>query len=223
MKIFNDISKQLIKEIISDKGVALYNLIWNKKNVSEFKIAEELKLTINQIRNILYQFSTYNLVCSTRRKDREKGWYIYYWTINLNELRLLLVQRKKANLERLREELDTEKDNKFYICSRDGTKLELEEAMEQNFKCQECESVLVHSNNQKRIESINAEIEETRTDLDNLMNDTFVQDAIAQQVEEKIPEEEVTRHKRRKLKKVSKKHKKKKKHKKNSMNTIQML
>ena len=206
MSTFNDLVKYLLKEIIGDKGVSLYNIIWNKKNVSEFKIAEEMKLTINQVRNLLYQFSTYNLVYSTRKKDREKGWYIYYWTINFNEMRPLLIQRKKTRLSQLYNELDTEKEQKFFICNNDGTKLELEDAMEQNFKCPECESVLTNASNEKRISIIKQEIDKIKIDLGNLANDEFFQEIISQQVEEE-PEEE---RKRRKTKKKVKKMKKKK-------------
>ena len=210
MRNFNDIVKQLIKEVVSDKGVALYNLLWNRKNVSEFKIAEELKLTINQVRNLLYQFSTYNIVYSTRKKDREKGWYIYYWTINFNEVIPLLIQRKRTRLAQLYNELETEKGNKFYICNRDGTKLELEEAMEYNFKCPECESVLVNIPNEKRIESIKQEIDQIKADLNNLSNEEFVQEVISQQVEEEIQKERKKRRKKTKLKGKKIKHIKKK-------------
>ena len=207
MRTFNDIVKQLIKEIIGDKGVSLYNLIWSKKNVSEFKIAEELKLTINQVRNLLYQFSTYNLVYSTRKKDRDKGWYIYYWTINFNEVRSLLLQRKKSGLAHLYTELETEKQHKYYVCSRDGTKLELEEAMEHNFKCPECEQVLKHIDSDKRIEAIKQEIDQIKQDLGNLSNNAFIEEIISQQVEEEPPRERKKRKKKKLKKKKAKKSK----------------
>ncbi|MAG47850.1 hypothetical protein CL617_04550 [archaeon] len=209
MKNFNDIVKQLIKEIINEKGVSLYNFIWNKRNVSEFVISEVLEITVNQVRNILYQFSAYNLVSFTRQKDREKGWYIYYWTINFNEVRSLLVQRMNVNLNSLYNELKTEKDNKFYYCERDGSKLELEEAMAFSFKCPECEDILVNLPNTKRIESIGSEIKEIKQDLENISKDDFVKEITSQQTEEGLPKEKSKRRKRKTTKKPTKKKAKK--------------
>ena len=52
------------------------------RNISEFKIAEELKIDVHLVRNILYRLNNFNLATYIRKKDREKGWYISYWTLN---------------------------------------------------------------------------------------------------------------------------------------------
>ena len=78
MKITQSNIESTIQEIAGKEGIAVYKLLKNKENVNEFSIAEKLDMTINQIRNLIYKFEKYNLIGSTRKKDRKKGWYIYF-------------------------------------------------------------------------------------------------------------------------------------------------
>jgi len=83
--------EELIFEISGNDGLSVYKLLKDKIDVNEFAIAEKLKLTINQIRNIFYKFQAYNLVTSISKKDRKKGWYIYFFTFNPQESRVQLI------------------------------------------------------------------------------------------------------------------------------------
>src|SRR3989344_1450889 len=97
-------------------SLPIYNMLKNKENVNEFSIAEKLKLTINQIRNIIYKFEQYNLVASSRKKDRKKGWYIYFFTFNQKQAEETIVQLKKKRIEQLRKQLERESKHEFYTC-----------------------------------------------------------------------------------------------------------
>ena len=61
--------KDLLKETNNEDSVKLVNYIQGKLNVSEFKVAEKLGLSVNQVRNMLYKLHEYNLVYSVRKKD----------------------------------------------------------------------------------------------------------------------------------------------------------
>ena len=82
MKIQQKDMEDMIVEISGKEALPVYKLLKGKDNVNEFIIANKLKISINQIRNILYKFEQYNLVSSSRKKDRKKGWYIYFFTFN---------------------------------------------------------------------------------------------------------------------------------------------
>ena len=75
----------------------LADLLDSKKHVNEFVIAKKLDITINQTRNILYKISNYGLVSFIRKKDKRKGWYTYFWKIeilkSLEFLRGILIKR----------------------------------------------------------------------------------------------------------------------------------
>src|SRR3989344_9465552 len=82
MKITNSKINEIIKEAIGEDSLKVVEFLKDKKNISDFKIAEKTDTDIHEIRNILYRLYNQNLVTYYRKKDRQKGWYISYWTFN---------------------------------------------------------------------------------------------------------------------------------------------
>ncbi len=149
----------LIEEVAGKEAVPIaQEIIKGKENVSEFKLAETLNMNINQVRNFLYKLQKYNLITSTRKKDKKKGWYIYYWTFNVAQAIALSASLKKTRLSSLKKRLEAEENTEYYTCTRKCKKLDLEEAMELNFKCDECSNLLNRINNEKEIKAIQKEI-----------------------------------------------------------------
>ena len=144
-KILNEI----VEEIAGNDIVPLVELIKNKSNVSEFKIAEKLNITVNHVRNMLYKLNNYNLVYFTRKKDKKKGWYVYYWTLNMTELRNLAVKLKTEMLNKIKNKLASEETGIYFICPDKHIRANHETAMEYAFKCPECDQALVNENNVK--------------------------------------------------------------------------
>ncbi|HLC56740.1 MAG TPA: hypothetical protein VJJ23_05885 [Candidatus Nanoarchaeia archaeon] len=157
--------RDLLKETNNEDSGKLVNYIQGKLNVSEFKIAEKLGLSVNQVRNMLYKLHEYNLVSSVRKKDKKKGWYVYYWSFNNNEARIVLKNIKKTILENLRKKLETEQIANYFVCPNGDIKLSFEEALEYNFKCFECGKLLVQEDNKKDIANIKKRILELEQDL----------------------------------------------------------
>lgn len=165
MRLSNKLTDELIREVVGDDAIKLVNLLRNKINVSEFKLAEKLKITVNHVRNILYRLQERNLVTSVRKKDKKKGWYIYYWTFNANEAKILLSSLKKRKLEDLRSKLNTETLDTFFLCPRDATRLKVDYAIDHDFKCPECGTLLKQQDNDQYLAKIRKEIEELELEL----------------------------------------------------------
>ena len=91
--MLKDLLKSLVEELAGDYATPIVDILYNKKDVNEFRIAKKMEMTINQIRNILYKLSAEGLVSFIRKKDDKKGWYIYYWTL---ETEKCLVKLKKT-------------------------------------------------------------------------------------------------------------------------------
>ena len=88
--------KELMLKIAGKGSEKIVEVLFNKKNVNEFKIAEKLKMTINQVRNILYKMSLAGIVSAIKKKDKKRGWYIFFWTLdNLKALELLKKIKQK--------------------------------------------------------------------------------------------------------------------------------
>ncbi len=158
MKLPNNLISDLAREVVGDEAVRLVDFIKGKKNVSEFKIADKLNITVNQVRNILYGLNSRNLVTFTRKKDKKKGWYIYYWTFDEKRARDTIIDLKEKRIENLKKLLEKEDSNIYYICPNDDTRMNAENALEHQFKCPECGQILVQDNNIVKIDKIRQEI-----------------------------------------------------------------
>ncbi len=153
--VFNDV----IEEIAGHDIINLVNAIKGKSNVSEFKIADKLKVSVNKVRNMLYRLDAYSLVDSARKKDKKKGWYVYYWTLDLIKLRDLAVRIKKNKINLMKERIVKEEQVEFFICPDKHIRISLENAMEYNFRCPECDLQLQREDNTKVINSLKKQIE----------------------------------------------------------------
>lgn len=201
---FLSILENFVEEAAGKDAVKLLNLMKEYENISEFKLSEDLKISINQVRNLLYKLNSFNLVYSTRRKDKDKGLYIYYWTFNFKHARDLLISRKNRELIHLQDELKKENEQRFYVCKNGDIRVELEEAMELEFKCPECGSLLQQEDATKKIGEISHKITTLNQELEELKKPVTIT---------LKPEEEEKPKKIRKVKsrKKIKKHKKAKK------------
>ncbi|MEM0465499.1 MAG: hypothetical protein QXW97_02245 [Candidatus Pacearchaeota archaeon] len=158
--------KSIVETLINKQAVPIIDLLIGKENVNEFLIAKKLGLTINQTRNILYKLSDFGLVSFIRKKDKKKGWYIYFWTLNTYQSLNLLEQTLRKELEQLESQLRDRKEKRYYYCRSCSIELNEESALLNDFVCSECEQVYELSDNkeiilelEKKISKIKAEIE----------------------------------------------------------------
>ena len=153
---------QTVAEVVGEDAVPIVQYLKGKKNISEFKIAESIKTEVNSVRKMLYAMQTSNLVSYYRKKDRQKGWYISYWTLKPESFDYLSLATKQQKLQQFKERLHKEETNEglFYICPTLCVRLEFEKAAEISFKCPECGSTLQHQDNIKTIEQLRAKIGE---------------------------------------------------------------
>ena len=166
MKWSLELAEELVREIAGPESLRLLRLLYYKENISEFELAEHLKVNINQARNSLYQLQKYNLISSTRKKDKEKGWYVYYWTFNNKNARELLLDLKETRLKALKEEVHREKSGEYMVCPEGCVTLSTAEAMEADFRCPICEDMLEYRKDEKLIEDKEKEISIVEKELE---------------------------------------------------------
>ena len=73
MKIDPEALAELVREIAGKDVIPLIEFLNDKDYISEFVLADKLKLTVNQVRNMLYRLYSSNLVSFVRKKDKKKG------------------------------------------------------------------------------------------------------------------------------------------------------
>ena len=204
-KLSDEVLNELIYQVIRKDAVPLVGLLRGKKNVGEVKLAEKLKLTINQVRSMLYSLSAYGLVTNIRRKDKKKGWYFYFWTLDEKAIFKLKQEVNKKRLEELKIQLKLEERVSYYVCPDECLRVSSEDALEYGFKCPECGKLMAQESNIPRIIKIKEEIKKIQQGLD--------QDRLEVEKElERIARKNVRKikksfHKKKLQKKISKKKK----------------
>ena len=116
------------------------------KEVTETEIAEATGLKINSVRKALNMLAERGLITYRRVRAIDKNGrssIVFYWKVNPENLRSLVESRKRAVIEKLKSLLEHEESTYYYVCPLDGTRYTLDEAMEYNFTCPRCGSMLV--------------------------------------------------------------------------------
>ncbi|MDP2926021.1 MAG: hypothetical protein Q8N99_06625 [Nanoarchaeota archaeon] len=210
--------KSIVENLVNKQASPIIDLLTGKKNVNEFLIAKKLKLTINQTRNILYKLSDYGLVSFIRKKDKRKGWYIYFWTLNIYQSLNLLEQNLRKELEQLESQLKSRKEKRYYVCKTCSIELTEEGALLNDFICPECEKVYELSENQGVVSDLEKHLNKIKKDIGLVSSERKIEESkLEKKKEVKIKKEEKKkkeeRMKKREIKrKIKEKEKKKSKH-----------
>ena len=170
MKLSNKIVEDVVEEVAGKDVLPLIKALKNKKNVSEFKLATDVKQEINTTRNMLYRLFDNSLVSFVRRKDKKKGWYIYYWTFNTKMIKYLATDLRRKRLDKMKERLKREEEIEFYHCQDECMRLDFDQATNFEFKCPECGKLLDREDMKektKKIENIKKDIKDVEKELKN--------------------------------------------------------
>lgn len=165
MKLTQNKIDEIILEIAGPDGLRLVRELKNKENVSEFSLATKLKKDIKLIRNLLYKLYNYNLISSIRKKDKQKGWYIYYWTLIPENIKFLYIKNKKIIINKLKEQLEKEQTEQFYTCSKKCIRLNFDQAIDFEFRCPECGELISQHQDPKIISNLEKEIDKLEKEL----------------------------------------------------------
>lgn len=165
-EILFNLLKEAIRKVAGKTAEPLVTVLFNKKNINEFKIAGELKLTINQTRNILYRISNFNLLIYTRKKDEKKGWYTYFWTLNVQKSLEVLLKLKEQEMSVFENILKNRLTKNFYNCLNDNLEMSEETAMHHNFFCPECGELLQLVAEEKKTKEFSTKIEEIKKQIE---------------------------------------------------------
>jgi len=130
------------------------------KNI-DFEPDDNEILKLNTVRKTLYKLYSEKLAQFRRIRDKSTGWFIYFWWHEFDLLEEILLDKKKLVLSKLRDRLEFEENNYFFICANcksSSKKYVFDEAFELNFKCPDCGASLEAQNNQKIIQFLKEKI-----------------------------------------------------------------
>ncbi|NQV91560.1 hypothetical protein HQ489_03730 [Candidatus Woesearchaeota archaeon] len=161
--------EEILVQILGSEGLPLIQSLIGKENVSEFDLATEINYDIKVVRRLLYTLYNHNLVAFTRKKDKQKGWYIYYWTLLPNSIRYSYFKRKKELLEKLQERLIEEQQELFFVCPNDCVRLNFDQSMDFEFHCPECGELINQDNGEERVTMLETKITSLTKEVEALI------------------------------------------------------
>jgi len=162
-----ELINELIDRVAGEVGLIIYSLR-PKKEFTDDQLALELGIEINEIRRALFALYELGLAEYRRRRDDETGWMEYYWKINYEREKEVLRRELEKMREKLQEKLESETNTIYYICPRMCVKVSYDEAMDYNFACPRCGSMLEYLDCSEAIRKIEDEIRRIDEILKNI-------------------------------------------------------
>ncbi|MEM3863755.1 MAG: transcription factor, partial [Metallosphaera sp.] len=108
----DQLMKDIARELLGDEVIDVLSfLLENRAELTDEDMANKLNVKVNEIRKKLYALSEHGLVSYRRTRDKETGWYVYYWKANIDQINELLLSRKREILNKLRARLEYETNN----------------------------------------------------------------------------------------------------------------
>jgi transcription initiation factor TFIIE subunit alpha len=161
--------KELVSHVSGKTTEVIIDILKEEVPVNEFKIADKLKLTINQARNILYKLYNQNIVSFARKKDEKKGWYIYSWSLNVPKSLERLKAMKEKELNNFEHQLNSRENKRFYVCPNECVEFNEESAMLHQFTCPECGSVMQLASTEELAADLKNKIEKAKKEIDDIL------------------------------------------------------
>ena len=157
--------KEVVILVVGKSAEQIAELLDSEKHINEFTIAKKMDLTINQVRNILYKLADQGLVSSVREKDKKKGWYTYFWKIEVLKSLEFLKSIMEKQISQVMYQKNSREAKQFYICERCNLEFNEEHALLKNFTCNECGGVFSLKDNSKILKELNKRLEKLTKEL----------------------------------------------------------
>ncbi|UCG90695.1 MAG: hypothetical protein JSU57_02905 [Candidatus Heimdallarchaeota archaeon] len=164
------------KEIIDEEMVNILNeeIEQSQKDLSEDEEERISRIALKEVRKSLYKLNERSLARYRRVRDKETGYFVYYWSPILERIFDLIINRRKLSIKKLRQRLDYEQRNLLYVCDEGHTPVTFSDAFELGFICTTCGEELSQKDNENTIKFLKRKIkeldEEVKTGLEELDN-----------------------------------------------------
>jgi transcription initiation factor TFIIE subunit alpha len=159
--------ESVVREIGGDDAVKVAGLLDPKEETTDEAIAAGAEMKLNAVRKVLYRLYDARLAEFRRIRDKSTGWFIYFWRLKPNRVEELVINRKKTVYRKLKARLDYEQKFHFFKCEQDYCpRYTFDEAMENNFKCPECNGELRAFDNSEIVKKLSKKVKELRKSLE---------------------------------------------------------
>ena len=162
-------NKELMKfaeEIGGEEAIEVIKALEKKGEATDEELAEVTGIRVNTVRKILYSLYDNQLAEFRRTRDKDTGWYYYYWRLETKRLPEIIKAKKMQELKKLKEVLDEETREIYYHCGTPGhPRLTFDEAMEYEFRCPLCGEMLMQYDNTEIVKELQEKIKKLEKEL----------------------------------------------------------
>jgi transcription initiation factor TFIIE subunit alpha len=138
----------------------------DKGFVTDEDIAEATDLRLNIVRRVLYKLYDSGLASYKRSKDPDTQWFTYEWTFEKENVKEMCIKKRDEEIQRLREALEFEENNMFFLCKSQDCRLTFEDASDLGFICPECGNMLEFADNSEIIDELKSTLEMIDSELE---------------------------------------------------------
>lgn len=158
-KLTDEITVQVLNILLDEKEVIDEDIV-NKLNEQieqehpeseSDEATDSLRIALKEVRKSLYKLNERSLARYRRVRDKETGYFVYYWSPIWERIRDLIVSRRKQTIKRLNQRLDYEQRNLLYACEEGHTPVPFSDAFELGFICTVCGQELAQKENEDTI------------------------------------------------------------------------
>ncbi len=160
VKVLNILLDQ--REIFDEDIVNILNEGITEENIDPDSSEEEnvIRIALKEVRKSLYKLNERSLARYRRVRDKETGYFVYYWSPIWERIRDLIVSRRKQTIKKLKQRLDYEQRNLLYVCEEGHTPVTFSDAFEFGFLCTVCGQELAQKENAETISVLQNKISE---------------------------------------------------------------
>ena len=192
--------REVVSFIVGKTAEDIVDFLDGKKYINEFLIAKKLNLTVNQVRNLLYKLSYQGIVSYIKKKDKRKGWYTFFWRIEILKALELLERILLKRGEEIKHQIKSRELKLFYVCDKCGIEFSEETALVYDFTCQECGNVFNIKDNTQMLKDYHKSMHKTEEELKEVRKELAIE-------KEKIGKIEAKKAKREAKEKITKRKK----------------
>jgi transcription initiation factor TFIIE subunit alpha len=151
--------RDYIIEHAGELGLVVAGLIREHQPILGVDLVELVDEKASTVRKAMYRLEEARV--AEYEKDTDKsGWETFTWRLTLNEVKYLINHQRKERLAHLKERLDFAAQTEFYQCPNEHPRVDFESAMEIDFKCPHCDTMMANVDNSDHIERLVREIHE---------------------------------------------------------------
>lgn len=154
-----------LHRLISDEGIELLKRFPDEGEHSDEDLAAKTGINLNTVRHTLYTLYEKRLAEYHRIKNNETGWLTYLWQLRIDRIYDTIREDLQLVLDKLEHRAQFEEENDFYICRECGIIYTFTKALDNEFKCPECENAVTHFDNEALLNALKQRIQSIKESI----------------------------------------------------------